>query len=578
MNSRTLARSLCAMVVATAYTSLAAAATPEADLILDHGAIHTPSGVVSAIAIQKGVIIAIGDEAAVDAHKGQKTRVMDLHGDAVLPGLHDMHVHPMGAGLAKLACNFPQGSSPAVVRAAVQQCAAKHAPGEWITGGQWEASAFGATPPNRQFLDAAAPNNPVVLTDISGHSAWANSKALQMAGITAATPNPPGGIIEKDAKGEPTGLLREAGASLVRGIVPPPTPEQNVQALKSSLDLMLSYGITSLTDAVVDGNIAQAYATLSDKGELKQRVKGCLVWSRAMPALSNPSKPEYIEMRNLYARERFSPTCIKIFLDGVPTDSHTAAMVEPYADAGSMDAARAKGLLQVPPAALNAALIDFDKRGFTVKMHAAGDAAVREGLDAIEAARKANGFSGQLHEVAHNSFVQMSDIKRARGIAATFEMSPYIWYPNPIIPDIAKAIGPERMNRWIPVKDAIDSGALVVPGSDWSVVPSVDPWIAIETLVTRQKPGGGGEVLGAQERITLQQAIDLFTVNSAREMEDRTKEGTLELGMLADLIVLDRDPYKIPITQVHDTHVKVTMIDGEIVYRAPQGAHKGETP
>jgi predicted amidohydrolase YtcJ len=172
----------------------------------------------------------------------------------------------------------------------------------------------------------------------------------------------------------------------------------------------------------------------------------------------------------------------------------------------------------------------------------------------------------------------MSDIKRARGIAATFEMSPYIWYPNPIIPDIAKAIGPERMKRWIPVKDAIDSGALVVPGSDWSVVPSVDPWIAIETLVTRQKPGGGGEVLGAQERITLQQAIDLFTVNSAREMEDRTKEGTLELGMLADLIVLDRDPYKIPITQVHDTHVKVTMINGEIVYRAPQGAHKGETP
>jgi predicted amidohydrolase YtcJ len=201
-------------------------------------------------------------------------------------------------------------------------------------------------------------------------------------------------------------------------------------------------------------------------------------------------------------------------------------------------------------------------------MHAAGDAAVREGLDAIEAARKANGFSGQLHEVGHNSFVQMSDIRRARGIAATFEMSPYIWYPNPIIPDIAKAIGPERMKRWIPVKDAIDSGALVVPGSDWSVVPSVNPWIAIETLVTRQKPGGGGEVLGAQERITLRQAIDMFTVNSAREMKDRAREGTLERGMLADLIVLDRNPFRIAVTQVHDTHVRLTMINGEIVYRA----------
>ena len=581
MTPRTLTPlwSICALAVAAAYASVAAAAEPEADVIMDHGAIHTPSGVVSSLAIKRGVIIAIGDEATVAAHKGPTTKVMDLHGAAVLPGLHDMHVHPMGAGLSRLACSFPQGSSPAVVRAAVQQCAAKHAPGEWITGGQWDAASFGATPPNRQFLDEAAPNNPVVLTDISGHSAWANSKALQLAHITAATPNPPGGIIERDSKGEPTGLLREAGASLVREVVPPPTAEQNAQALKSSLDLMLSYGITSFTDAVVDGAILQAYATLSDKGELKQRVKGCLVWSRSMPARSNPSKPEYIEMRNLYARERFSPTCIKIFLDGVPTDSHTAAMVEPYADAGSMDAARARGLLQVPEDVLKAALIDFDKKGFTVKMHAAGDAAVREGLDAIEAARKANGFSGQLHEVAHNSFVQMSDIRRARGIAATFEMSPYIWYPNPIIPDIAKAIGPERMKRWIPVKDAIDSGALVVPGSDWSVVPSVDPWIAIETLVTRQKPGGGGEVLGAQERITLKQAIDLFTVNSAREMQDRTKEGSLELGLLADLIVLDRDPYKVPITQVHDTHVKVTMINGEVVYTAPEGAtQKAHSP
>jgi predicted amidohydrolase YtcJ len=408
----------------------------------------------------------------------------------------------------------------------------------------------------------------VVLTDISGHSAWANSEALRLAKITPSTPNPPGGIIEKDAKGEPTGLLREAGAALVRGIVPPYTPEQNAHALKSSLDLMLSFGITSFTDAVVDGSILQAYATLADRGELKQRVKGCLVWGRAMPGSADPQQPEYIKLRNLYARERFSPTCIKVFLDGVPTDGHTAAMVEPYADAKGKDDPRAKGLLMVPPAALNAALIDFDSQGFTVKMHAAGDAAVREGLDAIEAARKANGFSGQLHEVGHNSFVQMSDIRRARDIAATFEMSPYIWYPNPIIPDIAKAIGPERMKRWIPVKDAIDSGALVVPGSDWSVVPSVNPWIAIETLVTRQKPGGGGDVLGAQERITLRQAIDMFTVNSAREMKDRTQEGTLERGMLADLIVLDKNPFKIPVTQVHDTHVRLTMINGEIVYRA----------
>jgi predicted amidohydrolase YtcJ len=557
----------CACALPAAY----AAAPPthmEADTVLTNGQFDMRGAWASEVAIKRGVIVAIGGATEVAGYKGPNTKVIDLHGATVLPGLHDMHVHPMGAGLSELACRFPQGSGPAVVQKAVQECAAKHAKGEWITGGQWDAASFGATSPDKEFLDRAAPDNPVVLTDISGHSAWANSQALRLAHITGATPNPPGGIIEKDAKGEPTGLLRESGAALVRGIVPPYTAEQNAHALKSSLDLMLSYGITSLMDAVVDGSILQAYATLSDKGELKQRVKGCLVWGRAMPGSNNPSKPEYIALRNLYARERFSPSCIKIFLDGVPTDSHTAAMVEPYADAKGMDEARAKGLLMVPPDVLKSALIDFDAAGFTVKMHAAGDAAVREGLDAIEAARKANGFSSQLHEVGHNSFVQMGDIGRARSIAAVFEMSPYIWYPNPIIPDIAKAIGPERMKRWTPVRDAIDSGALVVPGSDWSVVPSVNPWIAIETLVTRQKPGGGGDTLSAAEKITLRQAIDMFTVNSARAMGDRNQEGTLERGMLADLVVLDRNPFKIPITQVHDTRVKMAMINGEIVYGA----------
>jgi hypothetical protein len=412
------------------------------------------------------------------------------------------------------------------------------------------------------------PDNPVALTDISLHGLWVNSKALQMAGIVASTANPAGGIIERDSAGAPTGVLRESAGGLVRKFIPPYTPEQNAKALAWSMQLMLSYGITSYTDALVEQNALEAYATLADRGVLKQRVKGCMAWGRSV--ISEPGKDtaDFIVLRNLYARERFAPTCIKMFLDGVPTDGHTAAMVERYADATDTADPRAKGLLMMPAVALNKAVTDFDAQGFAVKMHAAGDGAVRAGLDAIAAARKANGFSGQLHEVAHNSFVQMSDIRRAREIAATFEFSPYIWYPNPIIPDIVKAVGAERMKRWIPVKDALDAGALVVPGSDWSVVPSVNPWIAIETLVTRQKPGGGGDTLGASEKITLRQAIDLFTVNAAREIGDRTRIGTLERGMLADLIVLDRNPFKIPVTQIHDTTVKMAMINGEIVYRA----------
>jgi len=560
---------MAAALGAAIASAVATAAVPEADLILANGDIYTSAGWAKSLAVRNGVIVAVGDDAAVAPLKSARTQVIDLKGAAVVPGLHDMHVHPLGAGLNQQKCRITQGSSVQQMLDAVHGCVAKHARGEWITGGQWEASAFGDQPMHRALLDKVAPDNPVALNDISGHSLWVNSKALELAGVTAKTPDPAGGIIERDAQGVPTGVLRERAGQFVYGVIPAPTAEQNVQALGWSLSNMLSYGITSFTDAGLNDAGMQAYATLADQGVLKQRVRGCIMW-RAMNFDSHAgSSAEYIAMRNLYARDRFKPDCIKIVLDGVPTDGHTAAMVEPYADAKYADEARAKGILMVPPKVLNEAVTDLDRRGFTVKFHAAGDAAVRAGLDAIEAARKANGFTGDLHDVGHNSFVQMSDMARARALGATFEMSPYIWYPNPIIPDIAKAIGPERMKRWIPVKDAIDSGALVVPGSDWSVVPSVNPWIAIETLVTRQLPGGGGEALGEVERITLQQAFDLFTINSARQMGNANRTGSIEPGMLADMLVLDRNPFKIPVTDIHNTQVRMTLINGEIVYRAP---------
>jgi predicted amidohydrolase YtcJ len=541
----------------------------EADLILTGGEIYTSSGWAQAMAIKDGVIVALGRDAAVGVHKGARTRTIELAGAAVVPGLHDMHVHPLMSGLqAEYSCRFEQGSTQKQVLDAVKSCVAKRAKGEWISGGQWDAASFGKNPPHRSMLDRVAPDNPVVLTDISGHSAWASSKALELAGVTATTKDPSGGIIERDAKGVPTGLLRESAAGLVRRLIPAFTPEQNIKGLSYSLSLMLEHGITSFTDAGVDESAMRAYAALADRGVLKQRVRGCIGWRSPVFTARPEGGSSAIDRRNLYARDRFKPDCIKIGLDGVPTDGHTAAMVEPYEGGTYSDEARARGLLMVPPGQLKQVVTEFDRQGLTVKFHAAGDAAVRAGLDAIEAARKTNGFTGVLHDVGHNSFVQMSDIARGRALGATFEMSPYIWYPNPIIPDIAKAIGPERMKRWIPVKDAVDAGALVVPGSDWAVVPSVNPWIGLETLVTRQKPGGGGEELGAVEKITLKQAFDLFTVNSAKQMGNRHRTGAIETGLLADVLVLDRNPFKIAVTDVHKVKVRMTIINGEVVYQA----------
>jgi predicted amidohydrolase YtcJ len=533
----------------------------EAGLILTNGQICTETGTAEAIAIEKhGVIVAVGSTDMIAQYKGSGTKVVNLAGDTVLPGLHDTHVHPSSG--YKQGCNFEQGSSLKKVQETIAECVKESKENDWITGGQWDADSLGGMP-NRQMLDKVSPDNPVVLRDISGHSSWANSLALEMSGINRDTPNPKGGIIERDKNGHPTGVLREAAGRLIKYMGKPPTPEETQAALMWALNEMLSYGITSLTDAAVSRDLAKTYVALADAGKLKQRVRLCFTWSP-----KNVYADTVITERNLYARDRVCPDCVKIFLDGVPTDSHTAAMVEPYADTveGRDDQASRKGLLLVPTEDLKQAVTRFDAMGLTVKFHAAGDAAVRQGLDAIEAARLANGFSGQHHNTGHNSFVQMSDIRRARNIAATFEMSPYIWYPNPIIADIAKAIGPERMKRWTPVKDAIDGGGLVVPGSDWAVVPSVNPWIAIETLVTRQKPGGSGETLGEAEKITLKQAIDLFTVNSARQMGNANKTGRIEPGMLADLIVIDRNPYEIPITEVHKTIVKKAIINGEVVY------------
>ena len=206
--------------------------------------------------------------------------------------------------------------------------------------------------------------------------------------------------------------------------------------------------------------------------------------------------------------------------------------------------------------------------GLTVKFHAAGDAAVRAGLNAFDAARTANGFSGQLHDVGHCTFVSREDLPRARALGVTFEVSPYLWSPSPINDDISKEVGDERTRRVWPVREMIEAGALVVPGSDWAVVPSVNPWIAVEALVTREEPGGSAKHFGREQAVSLDQAIRLFTVNAAKHLGMADKVGRIEPGLLADLIVLDRDPYSIPVTELHQVRVEQTIINGTPVYQA----------
>ena len=537
--------------------------------VYHNGQIRMPSGWAEAMAVANGVIMAVGTDEEIAEFADANTRRTDLAGKAVLPGLHDAHVHVLFAGMEQFSCGFAPGAGPDAIASAVKACVENAEGGEWITGGNWVAAVFEPGQQTKEFLDAIAPDNPVVLVDESHHSSWANSRALELAGVTRDTPNPPNGIIDRDANGEPTGLLREAAEALVYSVMPPASVADREQALRLSSAQMLSYGITSFNDAGLTRENIGVMADLAERGEMKQRVTGCIRWAApGMPG--HEDSLALIRERGFYEKGRFSPYCVKVVLDGVPTESHTAAMLAPYVDAPhGHGEASATGLLMVPQDVLNKAVAEFDRDGLLIKFHAAGDAAVRAAIDAVAHAREVNGTGGPMHDVGHNSFVDPADIPRVRDLYMTWEFSPYIWYPTPIAAqDIKRAIGSERMERWIPIRDAVETGALVVAGSDWSVVPSVNPWLAIETMVTRQVPGGSAETLGESQRIDLETAFRIFTENGAAQLGDRAKWGSLEPGMMADFIVTEKNPFQVPITELHKTRVVRTYIEGELVYDA----------
>lgn len=563
------------LVLAAALLLSACAQSPDGDVAFINGKIYTLNEEhpqAEAVLVRHGRIAAIGDTETIRAKAGSGSRVIDLNGQVMLPGFHDLHVHPVYAGMQAQRCVIPQGSSLEQIQQHVKTCADQAQPGEWITGGQWDASAIGRVP-DASMLDVVAPDNPVLLSDTSEHSAWANSMAMEIAGLSSDTPDPEDGIIERDGSGAPTGVFREEAVTLVRMHVPEATDEQIRSALEWALNEMLANGITSLSEASTGYSStaekeAGAYAALADSGILKQRVRLCMPWFSG-----NADMQSFIDSSEKYARDRIAPDCVKIFLDGVPTDSHTAAMLEPYEGTveGRDDDASRYGMLLEEQAVLDEAVTRFDARGLTVKFHAAGDAAVRAGLQAVASARRTNGDSGLWHNVGHCTFVAAEDIPLGREINASFEMSPYLWSPSPINDSITAAVGEQRIKRVWPVREVIEAGALAIPGSDWSVVPSVNPWIAIEALVTRERPGGSEDSFGKEQAITLDQAITMFTVSSAKHMGKEDTLGSIEPGKLADLIVIDRDPYDIPVTELHQVRVMQTIINGETVYLREAG-------
>ncbi len=536
---------------------------PAADVVLRGGAVYTVDAVRSwaeAVAIRKDTIVYVGPDRGVSAYVGPRTRVVDLNGRLVLPAFQDSHIHPISGGISHNQCALYDVKTKEEYVDAVAKYAAAHKDAAWIRGDGWSLAAFAPSGiPDGRLLDAVVPDRPVYLESSDGHSAWVNGKALSIAGITKTTPDPPGGRIDRDPQtGEPVGSLQDSAMDLVNRKAPPYTPAERQQGLRWALKLLNSYGITSFQDASVDTDALDAYRALDDKGELTARVVGSLWWERGK---GEEQIAGFIEARRKYTRGRLRATTVKIMQDGV-FEVQTAAMLRDYKGKPGV-----RGLTMVEPEALKKDVTRLDKEGFQVHFHAIGDAAIRECLDAVEAARRANGPRDSRHHIAHIEVFDPADIPRFRALGVVANFQPLWAFADDYMVKLTLPYLEPDSARWIyPIGSLLRSGAVVAFGSDWSV-SSANPLEELEVAVTRTGPlGETHEPFIPEERIDLPEALAAFTINAAYVNFQEKTTGSIEVGKLADLIVLDHNLFTIEPAAISDTKVLLTLLGGKPVY------------
>ena len=516
-----------------------------------------------AVAIQNGKIIAVGNNADVLAMAGAGSHKIDIGGRMLMPGIHDTHMHPYDAGVSKtLECSFLSNDLEAVLEI-LKSCIAEAKPGEWVRGGQWNEGYFVSNPKMpKTILDEIAPNNPVFLMDWSVHHAWVNSAALALFEIDEKTPDSNGGVIKRDPETrEAVGLLYDNEAYNKRRLLPTYSPQQETDALLWSVNEIISYGITTIKDAIVTDSNMAAYQKLYASGRLPLRVKTSLSWKSEW-AMSHAAELKLIKNRKRFKQDRIDTNFAKIMLDGVPM-SYTSALLEPY-EANDVVGSDHTGELMIQPSELNPDVVALDKQGISVKIHATGDGSARAALDAFEAARKANPNGQVIHEVSHAEMIHPDDVPRFKELNVAAEMCPIIWYPIEGL-NWETWFGKDRLPIW-QVKTLYEAGALVTYGSDWPVVPTANPWPGIESMVTRSDPYKDEfKPEFPEEAVSLTTALRIFTHNSAIANRVGDTSGSLEVGKDADFIVLDQNLFSVPVAQVGDTKVLLSVIGGEIV-------------
>lgn len=520
-----------------------------------------------------GVVVAEGRVVAVapydDLPVPAGAEEVDLAGGLLLPGFQDAHVHPVQGGLERLRCDLSEVEDREGYLRAVREYAEAHPGRSWIDGGGWSMSVFGPAGPSAADLDTVVPDRPVFLPNRDHHGAWVNSRALELAGIDRDTPDPVDGRIERDADGNPTGTLHEGAMSLVERLITDTSEDEYYQALLAAQEYLHSLGVTAWQDAIL-GDYASlddpssVYVRAAESGTLTARVRGALWWERERGL---EQVEAMVERRRVLQRERFVPGAVKIMQDGV-AENYTAGMSEPYLD-GCGCATSNRGLSFVDPAVLREAVARLDAEGFQVHVHAIGDRAVREALDAFEGARAKNGPRDLRHHIAHIQVIHPADRPRFGRLGVVANMQP-LWaaYDDQMVDMTIPYLGPERSSWQYPFADLLRSGAKLAAGSDWPV-STPDPLAGIHVAVNRRVHGASGregnDAFLPEQALTLEQAFAAYTSGSAfvNHLDDT---GVLEPGRLADLAVLDRDPFLAEPDAVAEARVVSTWVGGERVF------------
>jgi len=575
--AETLALMTCSLLIVMLMGALVTAqvhgSVAPADLIVTNARIYTVNEKqpwAEALAIRGEKIIAVGTDKEIAVYHGQATKVMDVGQRMVLPGFTDCHIHFLDGSLSLTRVNVEGLKTVAEIQAKVKQYAAAHPDQPWVLGRGWSYPVFGDVAlPDKKYLDEILPGRPVYLEGFDGHTWWANSKALELAGITRETKDPPGGSFVRDPKtGEPTGAVKEDAADAVmERAIPEPTNEQKLAALREGMKAANRVGLVRVHSAggvsMADGDLQNValFDQMRKSGDLTVRMY--MAYRLDPPEVTAKQESEISDLRNRYHDDWIAAGSAKFFLDGV-IETHTAAMLSPYADDPTQS-----GSLFWDRQAYKKAVTELDKQGVQIFTHAIGDRAVQLALDSYEQAHRQNGSLDSRNRIEHIETITAADIPRFGGLGVIASFQPLHAYPDEDTLNVwARNTGPERATRAWAWRSIQSAGGHLAFGSDWPIV-TLNPWPGVQNAVTRQTTEGepvGGFV--AKERISVEDAIRGYTIGAAYAGKREKTEGSLEPGKLADLIVVSKDLFKIEPSEIGKTEVLLTMVGGKVVYQS----------